>query len=57
MIGGALPDPSGLKPFYYLVFFVLGYLVVCDPAFMRQRRALPPAGAGARLRRSPCGGC
>jgi glucan biosynthesis protein C len=36
VIGGALPDPAGLKPFYYLVFFVLGYLAVCDGEFVKR---------------------
>ena len=30
LIGEALPDPAGLGPFYYLVFFLLGYLIVAD---------------------------
>ncbi len=34
MIGEALPDPTGLGFFYFLVFFVLGYAIVADPAFM-----------------------
>ncbi len=51
MIGSALPDPSGLKPFYYLVFFVLGYAMVCDPAFMKsaERYRLPALAVGSAL--------
>ena len=33
-IGEAFPDPTGLGIFYYLVFFVLGFVAVCDEAFM-----------------------
>ena len=29
-VGEALPDPTGLKTFYYLVFFVLGFAIVAD---------------------------
>ena len=51
MVGAALPDPRGLKPFYYLVFFVLGYAMVCDPAFMKsaERYRLPALAAGSAL--------
>ncbi len=51
VIGGALPDPSGLKPFYYLVFFVLGYLVVCDGEFIRraERYRLSALAGGVAL--------
>ena len=51
MVGSALPDPAGLKPFYYLVFFVLGYLTMCDPAFMKsaERYRLPALAAGSAL--------
>lgn len=34
-VGEALPDPTGLKTFYYLVFFVLGFAIVADDRFMR----------------------
>jgi peptidoglycan/LPS O-acetylase OafA/YrhL len=46
-----LPDPSGLKVWYYLLFFVLGYLVVCDPAFMdaAERFRLPALALGLPL--------
>ena len=51
MLGAAVPDPTdALEPFYYLVFFVLGYVVVRDPALHGVGRAVPPAGAGARRR-------
>lgn len=33
LLGEALPDLFGKNPFYYLVFFVLGYVAMCDPAF------------------------
>jgi len=44
MLGAAVPDPTGaLEPFYFLVFFVLGYAAVCAPAFMAsaERYRLP----------------
>ena len=49
--GDALPDPTGLGFFYYLVFFVLGYLVVCDPEFMTaaERFRLPALALGVPL--------
>ena len=51
LVGSALPDPSGLQPFYYLVFFVLGYLVVCDGVFIERavRYRLPALTAGVAL--------
>lgn len=52
MLGAAVPDPTeALAPFYYLVFFVLGYVVVCDPAFMRsaERYRLPALAIGVAL--------
>jgi glucans biosynthesis protein C len=51
VIGGALPDPTGLHPFYYLVFFVLGYLVVCDGEFVKraERYRLPALAGGVVL--------
>lgn len=51
-LGASVPDPTGaLEPFYYLVFFVLGYVVVCEPAFMRaaERYRLPALTSGAAL--------
>jgi glucan biosynthesis protein C len=50
--GEALPDPTGaLTPFYYLVFFVLGYVVVCDPAFLKaaEQYRLPALATGVLL--------
>ena len=50
--GEALPDPTGaLTPFYYLVFFVLGYVAVCDPGFMTtaERYRLPALATGVLL--------
>jgi peptidoglycan/LPS O-acetylase OafA/YrhL len=51
LIGEALPDPAGLGPFYYLVFFVLGYLIVADPRFIETavRWRWPAVAAGAAL--------
>jgi peptidoglycan/LPS O-acetylase OafA/YrhL len=52
MLGAAVPDPTeALAPIYYLVFFVLGYVVVCDPAFMRsaERYRLPALAIGVAL--------
>ena len=52
MLGEAVPDPSGaLKPFYYLVFFVLGYVAVCAPEFMAsaERHRLPALATGVAL--------
>lgn len=50
-IGAALPDPAGLKPFYYLAFFVLGYVIFCDAEFMKraERHRLPAFALGATL--------
>jgi glucans biosynthesis protein C len=50
-IADGLPDPTGLRFFYYLVFFVLGYLVVCDGEFMKSavRFRLPALALGAAL--------
>lgn len=50
--GEALPDPTGaLTPFYYLMLFVLGYVVVCDIGFMKsaERYRLPALATGALL--------
>jgi len=33
-VGEALPDPVGKNPFYYAAFFVLGYLIMFDRAFV-----------------------
>lgn len=51
MIGAILPNPAGLRPFYYLVFFVLGYVVVCDAEFMRraEKYRLPALALGVLL--------
>jgi peptidoglycan/LPS O-acetylase OafA/YrhL len=51
MVGAAVPDPIGLRPFYYLVFFVLGYAIVCGPEFMEsaQRYRLPALTIGVAL--------
>jgi peptidoglycan/LPS O-acetylase OafA/YrhL len=51
-VGASLPDPTGaLEPFYYLVFFVLGYVVVCDTAFLKsaERHRLPALTIGVLL--------
>ncbi len=52
LVGSALPDPTGgLQPLYYLVFFVLGYLAVCDGAFIERavRYRLPSLTIGVTL--------
>ena len=52
MLGAAVPDPTdALEPFYYLVFFVLGYVVVRAPAFMAsaERFRLPALVVGVAL--------
>ena len=33
-VGEALPDPVGKNPFYYAAFFVLGYCIMFDSAFI-----------------------
>ncbi len=50
-VGAALPDPLGLKSLYYLIFFVLGYVVVCDDEFMEraERYRLPALTLGLAL--------
>ena len=50
LVGEALPDPAA-RLFYYLVFFVLGYLVVCDAAFIKsaERYRLPALALGVGL--------
>ena len=50
-VGDALPDPTGEGIWYYLVFFVLGYLVVRDEAFMEsaERFRLPALALGFAL--------
>ena len=47
----ALPDPTGLGFFYYLAFFVLGYVAVCAPEFMAaaERFRLPALALGLPL--------
>ncbi|HUK78762.1 MAG TPA: acyltransferase family protein [Thermoleophilia bacterium] len=51
LVGSALPNPAGLQPFYYLVFFVLGYLAVCDGSFIQGavRYRLPALAGGVAL--------
>jgi peptidoglycan/LPS O-acetylase OafA/YrhL len=52
MLGAAVPDPTeALEPFYYLVFFVLGYVAVCAPGFLQsaERYRLPALAAGVAL--------
>jgi peptidoglycan/LPS O-acetylase OafA/YrhL len=51
LIGEALPDLAGKNLFYYLVFFVLGYLAMCGPEFMdaAERFAWPSLLLGAFL--------
>jgi peptidoglycan/LPS O-acetylase OafA/YrhL len=52
MLGAAVPDPTdALEPFYYLVFFVLGYVGVRAPGFMAsaERYRLPALAAGVAL--------
>ncbi len=52
MLGAAVPDPTGaLEPFYFIVFFVLGYAAVCAPAFLAsaERYRLPALSIGAVL--------
>jgi glucans biosynthesis protein C len=43
MVSSALPAPGGKNPFYFLVWFVLGYLVMVDGRFaeMAERRRVP----------------
>jgi glucan biosynthesis protein C len=50
-IGDALPDPTGQGVWYYLVFFVLGYLAVRDGAFVKsaERYRLPALARGHAL--------
>ena len=50
-VGDALPDPTGEGMWYYLVFFLLGYLVVRDDAFIRsaERFRLPALALGLAL--------
>jgi glucan biosynthesis protein C len=50
-VGDALPDPTGVGMWYYLVFFVLGYLVVGDEAFVKsaERFRLPALALGLAL--------
>jgi peptidoglycan/LPS O-acetylase OafA/YrhL len=47
----ALPDPTGLGLFYYLMFFVLGYVAVRGPEFMAaaERFRLPALALGLPL--------
>ena len=47
----ALPDPTGLGFFYYLMFFVLGYVAVRGPEFMAaaERFRLPALALGLPL--------
>jgi len=40
MVGEALPDPSGLGTFYYLVFFVLGFAIMADDRFIKTAERL-----------------
>jgi glucans biosynthesis protein C len=49
--GDGLPDPSGLRVWYYLMFFVLGYLAVRDAVFMQaaERFRLPALALGMPL--------
>jgi glucan biosynthesis protein C len=52
MLGEAVPDPTGaLQPFYFLVFFVLGFAVVAAPGFMAsaERYRLPALAVGSGL--------
>jgi glucans biosynthesis protein C len=51
VVGAALPNPLGLKSLYYLVFFLLGYLAVCDGEFMQhaERYRLAALTAGLAL--------
>ena len=50
-VGDALPDPTGQGIWYFLVFFVLGYLVVRDAAFIEsaERFRLPALALGLAL--------
>jgi peptidoglycan/LPS O-acetylase OafA/YrhL len=49
LVGDALPDISGKNPFYFLVFFLLGYLFMHQDAFATwaEKLRLPALGAGA----------
>jgi peptidoglycan/LPS O-acetylase OafA/YrhL len=52
LLGEAMPDPTdALQPFYYLVFFVLGYVAVREPDFMRaaERYRVPALVVGIGL--------
>ena len=52
LLGAAVPDPTGaLEPFYYLVFFVLGFVAVRAPEFMQaaERYRLPALAVGFAL--------
>jgi glucan biosynthesis protein C len=35
LVGGALPSLGGEKPFYYIAFFILGYVLMADERFRR----------------------
>jgi peptidoglycan/LPS O-acetylase OafA/YrhL len=48
-VGEALPDPSGLDTFYYLVFFVLGFVIVADERFMQTAERLRWWALGAGI--------
>ena len=39
-IGEALPDPIGLQPLLFTVYFVLGFVIVADGRFMRNAERL-----------------
>lgn len=52
LLGASVPDPTGsLQPCFYLVFFVLGYVAVCEPEFMRaaERYRRPALAVGVAL--------
>ena len=51
LLGEALPDFAGKNLFYYLVFFVFGYIAMCAPEFMTaaERFKWPALALGAPL--------
>lgn len=51
LLGDALPDVAGKNPFYYLVFFALGFVTISDPAFAQaaERRRWPALVTGSAI--------
>jgi glucan biosynthesis protein C len=51
LVAEGLPDPAGLSPFYYLVFFLLGYVIMAHSRFTvaAERYRWPSLAVGAAL--------